>query len=102
MGRCVAVIMLMMLMMIVDFITFPVRLGRTMLVKMKRADQQKHPQESDQDPDQRYIQRSEFDKAVGQHVQHSDPQHQSSHQAQHNLHAYVSQMHTGGQPTAEQ
>src|SRR6056297_2256908 len=67
--------------------------GHAMLMKMKRANQEKHAKQSAQCPGDSRIKRPDFRSAVGQQMEQSDAQHQSAHETQNDLHPQMCQVH---------
>ena len=57
----------------------------SMLMKVKRADQEKHAEQPDHHPPHSLVDGPEFCVGVRQHVKDADAEHQPTHQADHHL-----------------
>ena len=72
-------------------------LGRAMLVKVERSNEEKHAQQSHRRPERGSVD-ADLVGRMRQHVKQADTEHQSGDKAHQNLHPRVRQPHTRGEP----
>ena len=81
---------------------FRIAFGQIMMMKMKKALQEKHRKKTSEHPRNGAVERSQIFFGVGQEMEQGDAEHQARNEADGDLQAGVGEFDEQGQPTAGQ